>query len=185
MSPKVLWRFPACALHPFGKVRSWEERVEEAPVMPAEQLPARDSPRHRAHSMRPPALLEPCSTYRCLSRPIRLCWLFTQEEGEVCAAVSWSRARGVELGVVVVLDPWVSLQRYCIPKGFGIADSWRSQMPPGPASCRRAAKVLPGGRCAQLAPLMLPCWPGQHATERPRWGKQALQKVNMCTVAAQ
>lgn len=131
--------------------------------MPAEQLPARDSPRQTAHSTRPPALLEPCSTYRCLSRPIRLCWLFTQEEGEVCAAVSWSRARGAELGVVVVLDPWVSLQRYCIPKGFGIADSWRSQMPPGPASCRHAAKVLPGAgvpslphRCFHAGPGSMP-----------------------------
>lgn len=40
-----------------------------------------------AHGLRHKA--EPCSTYRCLSRLISLCWLFAQEEGEVAAVVSW------------------------------------------------------------------------------------------------
>jgi len=116
--------------------------VELAPVMPAEQLPARDSPRYTAQSTRPLAPPEPCLTYRCLSRPIRLRQLFAQEEGEVSAAASWSQAQGADPGVV--LDPWVSPQRYCTPKGFGIAHSSGSQTPPGPAGCRLAARVLLG-----------------------------------------
>lgn len=38
---------------PLGRSGSWEERVEMAPVMPVEQLPARDSPRCTARHTRP------------------------------------------------------------------------------------------------------------------------------------
>lgn len=77
--------------------------------------------------------------------------------------MSWSQARGAEFGVVVALDRWVNPQHHCIPKGFGVACSWRSQIPPGPAGCRHAAEVLPGAgvpgvphRCRRAGPGSVP-----------------------------
>lgn len=145
-------------------------------MMPGEQLPAQDSPRCTARSTRLLAPPEPCLTYRCLSWLIRLCRLFAQEEGEVSAAASWSRAWRAELGVVVVLDAWVSPQRCCTPKGFAVARSWRSQIPPGPAGCRHATEVLPGAgmpglpcRCSHAGPGSVP--PSAHTgAGKPRKG---------------